>query len=181
MEKAAGRRPLVGAAAVIGAAGLCALAAWEGTLSRQSAAAHWSVGAGIAAALALAVVAGRGRQAAASRRWLTHAVRAVGGRWPRPGYATGIAVWVVLILAVIGWDLNSFAHQARDLPTLSYEFGRVTRWHWGRALVFAGWAALGVLLAAGRLRARWPPAGTDGAGGAGGAGGTDGAGGAAAP
>jgi len=63
-----------------------------------------------------------------------------------------VVVWVLLVLAVIGWDLNSFAHQAHDLPTLSYLIGRVTRWRWGRGTFFAAWLALGVGLAAGRRR-----------------------------
>jgi hypothetical protein len=60
------------------------------------------------------------------------------------------------VLAVVGWDLNSFAHQAHDLPTLSYYTGRITRFAWGRALVFAAWLAAGVGIAVGYLVERVP-------------------------
>jgi hypothetical protein len=126
---------------------LAALSAWEGTLWRQSAAAHWSVGLSIAAVVVLAVVLGRGRQAEGSGAWLSGAARAVAGWRRTPSLTTGVAVWAVLIAAVVGWDLTSFVHQSHELPTLSYQFGRVTRWHWGRALVFAAWLAAGLGIA----------------------------------
>jgi hypothetical protein len=133
-------------------AALVTLSLWEGTLSRQSAAAHWSVTLVAIVTVAAALIAGRGRQRTGSGAWLTGAVRAI-GRWRRtPLFAAGIAVWVLLVLTVIGWDLNSFVHQAHDLPTLSYYFGRVTRWWWGRALVFAAWLAVGGYLAVGWRR-----------------------------
>ena len=90
-----------------------------------------------------AVVAGRGRQRSPSVTWLVGAARSIGAGRRRPLFAAGVAAWTLLILAVIGWDLNSFVHQAHDLPTLSYLFGRVTRWTWGRALVFAAWLSAG--------------------------------------
>jgi hypothetical protein len=131
---------------------LVTLALWEGTLSRQSAAAHWSVAVVAIVTVAAVLIAGWGRQQMGSGTWLTGAVRAI-GRWRRtPLFAAGIAVWALLVLTVIGWDLNSFVHQAHDLPTLSYYFGRVTRWWWGRALVFAVWLAAGVGLVAGWRR-----------------------------
>ncbi|MGO9456031.1 MAG: hypothetical protein ACLP62_03135 [Acidimicrobiales bacterium] len=100
------------------------------------------------------LIAGRGRQRATTGAWLTDAGRAVVGWRARPGYAAGVAVWAVLLVAVVGWDLNSFAHQAHDLPTLSYLVGRVTRFTWGRALVYAAWLAAGAGIAVGCLTAR---------------------------
>jgi hypothetical protein len=130
---------------------LAALAAWEAMQARQTATANWGVVTVAVAAVVAAVVAGWGRQPMRSRAWLASAARA-GGEWRRtPLFSAGVVVWVLLILAVIGWDLNSFAHQAHDLPTLSYEFGRVTRHEWGRGLVFAAWLAAGVGLATGSL------------------------------
>jgi hypothetical protein len=126
---------------------LAAYAGWEGVQSRQTAAAQWSVGLTAVAVAALAVAAGRGRQATTSGAWLAGTARAVRDGRAAPRYAAGVAVWALLILAVIGWDLNSFVHQTHDLPTLSYLVGRVTRFAWGRALFFAGWLAVGVGLA----------------------------------
>lgn len=123
---------------------LAGLSAWEGLQARQSAAAHWSVGLSIAAVVVLAVVMGRGHQVERSRAWVSGAARTVAGWRRTPRYAAGVTVWVVLIAGVVAWDLTSFARQSHDLPTLSYQFGRITRWHWGRALVFAGWLAAGL-------------------------------------
>jgi hypothetical protein len=136
-----------------GLAALVALAAWEGTLDRQSAAAHWSVAAVIAAAIVVTVVAGRSRQRTTSRAWLSSWRSATGWR-ERPVYAAGVGVWVVVVLAVVGWDVTSFAVQTHDLPTLSYFVGRVTRYEWGRAAVFAAWLAVGGYLAVGWRRGR---------------------------
>ncbi len=112
------------------------------------------MGATIVAVAVATLVAGRGRQRATTGAWLTDAGRAAVGWRARPGYAAGVAVWAVLLVAVVGWDLNSFALQAHDLPTLSYLVGRATRFTWGRALVFAAWLAAGVGIAAGCLAAR---------------------------
>jgi hypothetical protein len=127
---------------------LAALAAWEGMQVRQSPAAHWSVGLSIVAVVGGALVLGRGRQVERSATWCSAAVGAVAG-WRRTLLcALGVAVWIVLLAAAVGWDLHSFMRQSHDLPTLSYEIGRVTRWRWGRAVVFAAWLAAGVGLAA---------------------------------
>ncbi|MHB1582352.1 MAG: hypothetical protein ACYCU7_03430 [Acidimicrobiales bacterium] len=158
-----GRRPVIGpAAAIIGGA---VLAVWEGGQARQTAAAHWSVAAVVMLGLVVAVVAGRRRQRQPSRPWLTDAasgVRSAAGPegWRRrPGYVAGVVAWVLLIAAVAGWDLNSFAHQAHDLPTLSYFVGKITRYRWGRSGVFAGWLAVGSYAAVGwRRRAPAPSA-----------------------
>jgi hypothetical protein len=133
---------------------LVALVIWEGTLGRNSSAAHWSVGIVIGLVLAGAVVAGRGRQRTGTRRWAGDAVRVaegvLTGRDRRPmAQVVGTVVWVVLIAATIGWDMYSFFHQAHDLPTLSRLFGDVTDHVWGRIVVFGGWLALGGYLAAG--------------------------------
>jgi len=104
----------------------------------------------VAAAFVVAVILGRGRQRSRSAEWARTSIRSA-SRWrERPGYATGVAVWIGIILATIGWDLNSFVHQAHDLPTLSYEIGRITRFAWGRAAVFALWLAAGGALVAGQ-------------------------------
>jgi hypothetical protein len=104
------------------------------------------------------VVAGRGRQQLTSGIWVVDVARAARAWRTRPLYAAGVTVWVVLLLAVVGWDANSFAHQAHDLPTLSYYVGRVTRLAWGRALVFAAWLAAGFGIALGCLVRRAPQA-----------------------
>lgn len=97
-----------------------------------------------AAGIVAAVIAGWNRQQLRSRAWLSSASRAV-HEWRRtPLFSAGVVVWVLLFLAVVGWDLNSFVHEVHYLPTLSYEIGRVTRYHWGRALFFAAWLAAGV-------------------------------------
>jgi hypothetical protein len=137
-----------------GLAALVALAAWEGTLDRQSAAAHWSVAAVIAAAIVVTVVAGRSHQRTTSRVWLASSWRSAASWRERPVYAAGVGVWVVVVLAVVGWDVTSFVAQAHDLPTLSYFVGRVTRYEWGRAAVFAAWLAVGGYLAVGWRRGR---------------------------
>lgn len=148
------------ALALAAVAVLVAFAAWEGLQSRQSAAAHWSVGVAIVLGAASVVVAGRGRQPTTSGAWLASAARAA-RRWRRdPRYAAGVAVWTLLFLAVVGWDMNSFIHEVHDLPTLSYLVGRVTRFEWGRALLCAVWLAAGVGLVSGCLvRRRRPRAG----------------------
>lgn len=148
-EGRAGAPAAVAAAAVVALA-VVGLALWEGMLHRQQAAAHWSVGLSVLATFALAVVAGRGRQQQTSRQWLTgRPVEGHGAPHPGAAYRAGIALWAILIAAVVVWDLNSFLHQAHDLPTLSYYAGRVTRFWWGRALFFAAWLALGLCLALG--------------------------------
>lgn len=145
------RRALGGAGVLV----LAGLAAWEGGQGRQTAAAHWSVGAIIAAAPVLALMVGRRAQRETSRRWLLevgNGLRSVvnGTAWRhRPIYVVGGVAWGVLIAAVVGWDLNSFVHQSHDLPTLSRIFGMVTRYWWGRSVVFAAWLALGAYLVAG--------------------------------
>jgi hypothetical protein len=130
----------------------------ESTLWRASAASRWSVAGAIAAVGVLAVIAGFGRQAQPSRAWVSAAVGAV-SQWRRARRAevVGVVVWVVLLGAVVAWDLASFLQQSHALPTLSYLFGQVTRWPWGRGLFFAGWLGLGLVLATAARRVRASP------------------------
>jgi hypothetical protein len=131
------------------AAAAAAFSWWEGGLRQSSGAAHAGIAAAIALVLVSAVALGRGRQAATAADW-------VRGPWPvrrhlaeDPGGTVAVVVWVVLAAAVIGWDLNSFAHQSHDLPTLSSIFGHVTTSRGGRAALVALWLALGTALALG--------------------------------
>ena len=131
--------------------------AWEGTLAQSSMPAHVSVLAVIALALAAAGVMGRSRQRRPSAAWLRDGAVAFRDGLACPGrrplaLRIGVAVWVVLAAATIGWDLTSFLHQSHSLPTLSRFVGAVTRAAWGRATVFAAWLALGAYLAAGGRR-----------------------------
>lgn len=159
------RRSTIGAAAVTLAGAV--LAVWEGAQRRQTAAAHWSVGAVVVLAMVVAVVAGHRRQRQPSPAWLAaagHGIRSVTGPagWRRsPAYVAGVVTWVLVIAAVVGWDLNSFAHQAHDLPTLSYLVGSVTRHRWGRSAVFAAWLAVGTYVAVGWRRPVMPSADGD--------------------
>lgn len=152
----AGRGTLIGEALV--ATGGVVLAVWEGAQQRQTAAAHWSVGLVIGLGVVAAGLIGRRAQRERSPDWLHDAGRGLrsladGPSWQRrPTQMFGVLVWVVLIASVVGWDLNSFAHQAHDLPTLSYYAGKITRYRWGRSAVFAGWLALGAYLVAGWRR-----------------------------
>jgi len=159
------RRNITGAvAATLGGA---VLAVWEGAQRRQTAAAHWSVAAVVVLAVMVAVAAGHRRQRQRSAAWLAAAgrgVRSVAGPegWrDRPAYVAGVVTWVLVIAAVVGWDLNSFAHQAHDLPTLSYIVGKVTRHWWGRSAVFAGWLGVGTYVAVGWRRPVMPSADGD--------------------
>lgn len=114
---------------------------------RQSSAAHWSVGLSIVAVVVLALLLGRKRQVQRSGPWVSAAARGVAG-WRRTLLlSAGVAVWAILVTAIVAWDLTSFISQSHELPTLSYEIGRVTRWHWGRTVVFAAWLAVGIALA----------------------------------
>ena len=135
--------------------GALALSAWEGTLVQSSARAHASVLAVIGVTLATAALVGRRQQRQRSTDLARRAgaVLDPGGGGQRPAaLVVGTVAWVVLVAATIGWDLNSFVHQAHDLPTLSRLVGDVTRHDWGRALVFAAWLALGTYLAMGGRR-----------------------------
>jgi len=140
------------AVAVLAAA--AAFAWWEGGLHQSQVSAHCGVLAAIALGFATALVAGRRRQALGSAAWAKGPLPI--GRHvaeDRAG-ALGAIVWIVLVLAAIGWDLNSFVHQSHDLPTLSSIFGHLTSTRGGRASVVALWLALGTTLAIGWRRAR---------------------------
>ena len=128
-------------------AGALAFAGWEGTQQRDSAASHWGIAASVAVVLAAAWVAGRGRQQTSSIDWARRSVGPLLDRRQRPRRVTGVTIWVLVALAVIGWDVTSFIAQSHDLPTFSYLAGRITRWPWGRATVLAAWLAVGSTLA----------------------------------
>jgi len=143
---------------VLGLVLILALIAWEGTLQRFSAPSRWSVGSVIGVTVILSALVGRGRQRTTSTGWARRAAAVVAGWRPRavagpPLTAViGTVVWVALVAATIGWDLNSFVHEAHELPTLSRLFGGATDRMWGRALVFAAWVGLGGYLAVGARR-----------------------------
>lgn len=136
----------------VGVSAVAAFAVWEGLQPRHSDASFASVAITAGAVVLTALVAGRGRQAARSTSWARAALVSLRHARTRPVYALGVVVWIVVIGAAIGWDLTSFVAQSHDLPTFSYLAGRITRWHWGRATVFALWLALGLVLAFGWLR-----------------------------
>jgi hypothetical protein len=148
--------------AVTGAGVLAFSFLYEGHRTTASTGAHLSVAVTVAVVVVAALVAGRGRQREPSRTWLAEARRAVSGRaHSDPATTRAVVAWVVLIAALIGWDLVSFLAAAHDLPTLSREIGRVTQTVAGRAVVFAAWVALGTWLGlGGRARRRGAATGT---------------------
>ncbi|HTW98072.1 MAG TPA: hypothetical protein VMD59_04805 [Acidimicrobiales bacterium] len=139
--------------AVAGAAG----GSWlEGTLRFASVAALASVLAAEATALLVALAAGRGRQQAATRRFLSSAWSGA-RRGLRHPTLVGMLVlaWGLLALAVLAWDLTSLVAASPHLPTLSRLSGDVTRHHLGRAALSLVWLALGATIAlGGRTRGR---------------------------
>jgi hypothetical protein len=139
--------PLFLLVALMFAAAVLAAAAWEGGLDRDSIAAHASVVVAVLIVAATAVVCGRGRQRQRSRAWLRSTVE--GWRGATTAYRAGVVVWVLLLGAVVGWDLTSFAAQAHDLPTLSRLVGVVSGHRGGRSALFALWLSAGVALALG--------------------------------
>lgn len=147
------RRLVAGLTWLAGGAAVVAFVAWEGLQGRFSAASHTSILVVVGAVLLLALAAGRGRQRKKTRAWARDAVRTlrrVPDAWrTRPAALAGAAVWILVIVATIGWDAASFMEQERSLPTLSRIFGAVTDHEWGRAVVFAAWLALGLYLALG--------------------------------
>jgi hypothetical protein len=125
---------------------------WEGGLGQASVAAHVGVVAAIGLAIGTAVLVGRGRQPLRSRQWATGPLAVRRHYAAAPPATVGALIWVALVLAVVGWDLNSFVHQHHDLPTLSSIFGHVTDSRAGRAGLVALWLALGAALAGGWRR-----------------------------
>jgi hypothetical protein len=138
------------ASAVIAAAAVFSW--WEGGLHQFQTAAHLSVLATIALVVVVAVAAGVGRQVLPSREWARGPFALRRHLAEDPTASLGALIWTVLVLAVIGWDLNSFAHQSHTVPTLSTIFGHVTDSHGGRAALFFGWLVLGASLALGWRR-----------------------------
>lgn len=131
--------------------GICVLiglsfAWWEGYWRWPSRAAHISIFAAIVCMFALALAAGRHRQSMSSANWLLRVWTGV--RHPStksPVEIAGVLIWVVLVLAVAGWDFHSFLLEEHSLPTLSYLIGRISRFTLGRSVLVAIWLALGGL------------------------------------
>ena len=65
----------------------------------------------------------------------------------------GTAMWLVLLGALVVWELAAYASTPRDdHPTLSSIADSIMSTHPGRAAIFALWLALGAALAFGRSR-----------------------------
>ncbi len=139
-----GARSLAMSAAAIG---LATLAWWEGAQHARTAAAQASVAASIAAVVLSGLVLGAHRQKQGSAAWLSDAGRVVSSReaWRWPAAAAAL-LWVLLLGAVLGWDLFSFLRQSQEFPTLSYLTGRVTRFRLGRSGLYLVWLVVGVWL-----------------------------------
>ena len=147
-----GVRTLATCLAVIG---LAALTWWEGAQRAQTTSAQVSVATSIAAISLGGLILGAGRQRQRSRAWLAGNVRTVSDResWTWPGTAS-VIVWILLLAAILGWDLASFLRRSPELPTLSYLTGRVTRFHVGRSGLYLAWLAAGLWLALAHRRRR---------------------------
>jgi hypothetical protein len=132
-------------------AGILALSSWQAGLSRQSPGAHWSVALLALTTIGAAIVLGRGRQRTTSGQWTAQNTLSV-TTWRSRARADVVStiVWTLLTVGVVGWDLLSFLFQARNLPTLSYFIGHVTRYPVGRGILFALWLGIGVYLASAR-------------------------------
>ena len=149
------RAGVVTVAYAILAAGTLALSTWQAHLSRQSAAARWSVAIIVVVTFGVALVLGRGRQSYSTRRWAARNVLFVRTwRIQSPPVVISALVWTALIVAVVVWDLVSFVFQSHALPTLSYFIGHVTRYPLGRGLLFAAWLGIGTYLACARRTER---------------------------
>jgi hypothetical protein len=139
---------------VIGVAATLGFSWWQGSLRQSSSAAHVGILVAIAVVLGSAIVFGRGRQAMTTGSWIRGPITVRRHLADDPRATVAALVWVGLVLAVIGWDLNSFAHQSHDLPTLSWIVGHVTSRSAGRGVLVALWLGLGASLALGWRRAR---------------------------
>jgi hypothetical protein len=125
---------------------------WEGGQQFATTAAHISIAVAIIAIVITALAIGAKHQDTTSTDWLKSTGRAIGRFTRRPDWqGVGAAIWLLLFLAVFGWDLNSFLRQQVDLPTLSRIVGNVTKRYGGRTVLVAAWLAGGWYLAAGRL------------------------------
>ncbi len=132
-----------------------AFAAWEGGKPYTTTDAHVSIAVVIAVVVLVALYSGHHRQEMKSLTWLKGMGRSIRRYLSNPDIqGTGALVWLVFFMAYFGWDLNSFLHQQRDLPTLSYLIGRVTRYYAGRSVLVAGWLLGGWYLAFGLLQSR---------------------------
>lgn len=138
---------------------LLAFVSWEALQGRYSTASHVSILVAVAVVVLVALVGGRRKQHERSATWLRDVGRVgrVGrvprelwtARRPRSAAVAGVLGWTLLIAATVAWDLFTFVVQRQSLPTLSRLFGDVTRYEWGRGVVFCAWVALGLYLALG--------------------------------
>jgi tellurite resistance protein TehA-like permease len=128
---------------------------WEGGQPFTTTAAHISIGLAIVAIAIITIGNGLHRQEVKSMDWLRSTGKAIRSFIRRPNLqGVGVAIWLLLFLAVFGWDLNSFLRQQADLPTLSRIVGDVTRHYAGRAILVVAWLAGGWYLVAGQLTKR---------------------------
>ncbi|WP_298210949.1 hypothetical protein [Ferrimicrobium sp.] len=134
---------------IFGVVGLV-FAWWEGLHPWPSDPAHVSILTAIIVMFVLAILVGRRHQRMSSRAWLSRTWASIRRPTQRPPlYLFGTVVWVMLVLAVAGWDFRSFLLELHSLPTLSYLIGRVSRFATGRSILVAAWLALGAFFVAG--------------------------------
>ncbi len=128
---------------------------WEGGQPFTTTAAHISIALAIVAIVITALVIGLKHQEATSMDWLRSTIRSIGRFAGRPNLqGWGVIIWLLLFLAVFGWDLNSFLRQQADLPTLSRIIGNLTKHYAGRTVLVTAWLAGGLYLVFGRLTDR---------------------------
>ncbi|MCL4446452.1 MAG: hypothetical protein M1134_06240 [Actinobacteria bacterium] len=128
---------------------------WEGRLRYYSTPSRVSVVSTIAAILIVATLLGHGRQIDRSRLWSTQISTAT-REWRSLDRRAvfSVVVWILLFVAIVGWDLYSFSREVHQLPTLSYLIGRVTRFSFGRSAVYALWLLAGFCICIGHRRPR---------------------------
>lgn len=117
---------------------------------RDASLTRWCVVTVIAGGLLVTIGVGRGRQRRRSRDWLAGAIGRVahrGGEGALRG--AGVAGWITLVAAFVGWDAFSFSQERADLPTLSRLLGLVTASAGGRGILAVAWVAWGAWVGGG--------------------------------